>query len=130
MMRNGNALTGPNYIPYTYDGENRLISDGTYTYDYDPQNKRVMRQTGNSNILSSEFTFYGIGGQRLSTFTVTSQSGNFGGCSNGAAFCSTGPIGGYVYFAGKMIMEPGGAVATDRLGSVRSGIAYYPWERR
>jgi RHS repeat-associated protein len=26
-----------------------------------------------------------------------------------------------------MIMEPGGPVATDRLGSVRSGIAYYPW---
>jgi RHS repeat-associated protein len=58
---------------------------------------------------------------------VTWQSGNLGECPNGAAFCSTAPTGGYVYFAGKMIMEPGGAVATDRLGSVRSGIAYYPW---
>jgi RHS repeat-associated protein len=37
-------------------------------------------------------------------------------------YCSAGPYNGYLYFAGKLISGK-----TDRLGSQRSGLAYYPW---
>jgi hypothetical protein len=44
---------------------------------------------------------------------------------------STSGLGpGYVYFGGRLISGPNGPVVTDRLGSQRYGMAYYPWERR
>jgi len=118
---------------------------GYTTYGYDPQGKRVSRQTIVSDVnytdFYSEFTFYGITGQRLTSFTVGSSVGNQGPCNTGVRFCTFGPTPGYVYFGSKLIAEPNGsywwpvspyppaqvAVVTDRLGSVRSGISYYPW---
>jgi RHS repeat-associated protein len=134
---NGNALTGPGSIGYTYDVENRIIwscQSGTcfMLYGYDPQGKRVLRQTGLSAsagnwALNWEFTFYGVNGQRLNTFNViTSEYANSGYC-NGARACASGPLPGYVYFGGKLISGPNGAVLADRLGSQRGGMSYYPW---
>jgi RHS repeat-associated protein len=139
---NGNTLTGPldpasgNWIGYAYDVENRIVSAGSNggsgtVYGYDPQGKRVLRQSGLTGGtgpgLYYQLTFYGITGQRLSTFGVTIQHGNYGYCSNGAGVCSGGPGPGYLYFGGRLISEGVGGVLTDRLGSVRGAISYYPW---
>jgi RHS repeat-associated protein len=83
---------------------------------------------GNGIVTSSAFTFYGITGQRLGTFSVTtSQYGNSGACSNGARACTGPASGSWLYFGGRLIAVNGLPVMTDRLGSVRSGISYYPW---
>jgi RHS repeat-associated protein len=138
---NGNSLYGP-YDPngyryqYYYDVENRLIlvgsSDGSpgYGYGYDPQGKRVMVQTSSGTQsqygIQYTFTFYGVTGQRLSTFGVT--SGNYGVCNTGAYICADGVSGSYLYLAGKRLAQPDGyAFLTDRLGSQRDNQAYYPW---
>jgi RHS repeat-associated protein len=145
---NGNQLYGPldpasgNWMGYGYDVENRIVGAGSNggsstVYGYDPQGKRVLQQTsslgnptstGSQNIVTSYgFTFYGITGQRLSTFSVlASQYGNSGYC-NGARSCTGGGSGSWLYFGGRLISNSIGGVMTDRLGSVRSGISYYPW---
>jgi RHS repeat-associated protein len=145
---NGNPSYGPldpatgNWVNYTYDVENRII--GSYElntcyalYGYDPQGKRILVQTsglgnptsnGTPNAVTSyAFAFYGITGQRLSTFSVVaSQYANSGNC-NGARYCTGGPYAGYLYFGGRLIAEPNSGVLTDRLGSQRNGMSYYPW---
>jgi len=143
---NGNVLAGPldpatgNWVVYTYDVENRIItscepSGGICNglYGYDPQGKRVLRQTalpapsGNWAI-NWEFTFYGITGQRLSAFNVVTSAYQNSGYCNGARACTNGPAFGYVYFGGKLLWGSNGTpVLTDRLGSRRNGVSYYPW---
>jgi len=140
------SFDGVQTVNYTYDRctpydvENRIItscepSGGTCNaaYGYDPQGKRVLRQTGlpaptGNWALNWEFTFYGITGQRLATFNViTSWYQNSGYC-NGARACTSGPAFGYVYFGGRLLWGSNGTpVLTDRLGSQRNGVSYYPW---
>jgi len=57
---------------------------------------------------------------------ITSGYANSGYC-NGARACTTGPAVGYLYFGGRLLSEPNGAVLADRLGSQRNGMSYYPW---
>jgi RHS repeat-associated protein len=52
---------------------------------------------------------------------------NSGACSNGARACTGAASGSWLYFGGRLIGVNGLPVMTDRLGSVRSGISYYPW---
>jgi RHS repeat-associated protein len=123
---NGN-LTNNNSGNYTYDVENRMTyNSATYIgYGYDPMGKRVVVETPNQSGTNMQFMFYGVMGQRLSTFTVSNGNGV---CLNNAPYCTTGPYGGYLYLAGKLIIQSNGqSVVTDRLGSQRSGLAYYPW---
>ena len=68
---NGNVL-GYNTA---YDVENRLVTQGSTYYVYDPQGKRV-RQSGYD--LVGEQYFYGIGGQKLATY----QCGRSGAQNN------------------------------------------------
>jgi RHS repeat-associated protein len=126
---NGNVAMPNGSAPY--DVENRLLysADGAYAFGYDPQGKRVLRQTASGTYpgpltYSSEFSFYGITGQLLATFVIWSTTD------------STQSIYPYqampaalknVYFGGRLILESGMAVVTDRLGSVRTGASYYPW---
>jgi len=124
---NGNAVNGPldpasgNWMGYSYDVENRIVSagsnGGSYTgYGYDPQGKRILVQTsglgfpaadGSPNpVISYTFTFYGITGQRLSTFNViTSAYANSGNC-NGARYCTGATSGSWLYFGGRLISGP------------------------
>ncbi|HLI85402.1 MAG TPA: RHS repeat-associated core domain-containing protein [Bryobacteraceae bacterium] len=130
---NGNTLNGP-FGQYVYDMENRIVnaynSAAGYTYGYDPQNKRVMVQTGEGSFPTatyvSTFTFYGIDGRPLTTFAINSP----GSCpvQNGN-YCTTGPNQGYLYLAGKLLGQPDGTpMLADRLESQQyGGVAYYPW---
>jgi RHS repeat-associated protein len=146
---NGNPLYGTidpatgNLVQYSYDVENRIVSayenggpSTGYGYGYDPQGKRILTQTsglgtpsnGSPNAVTFDtFTFYGITGQRLSTFgVIASQWANSGYC-NGARYCAVGGPGSWLYFGGRLISNFINGVMTDRLGSVRGLISYYPW---
>lgn len=122
---NGN----PAILGTVYDMENRiLVTNSALTwYVYDPAGKRVMQKT-NEGI--REYSFYGLGGQKLVTRTCVPhvyQQGEPGEytvmeCGNA----------NNVYFAGKLVKSKGLPVVTDRLGSVRANaaaerFAYYPY---
>jgi RHS repeat-associated protein len=57
---------------------------------------------------------------------ITSAYANSGNC-NGARYCIGAISASWLYFGGRLIGVNGLPVVTDRLGSVRSGISYYPW---
>ena len=110
---NGNVGTG------AYDVENRVITDASGSYSYDPSGKRVKKGNG----VAFEFYFYGIGGQKLVTLPCVSTENGLG--------C---PVGNQynVYFGGRLVKSKGVAVATDRLGSVRANsngekMSFYPY---
>lgn len=127
---NGNAGTIVAGITFVYDVENRLIGGGVYgapeTYVYDPSGKRVKKAKPNAELMSQEeYTFYGIGGQKLVTLACLEGSGDNGGWG-----CSSRQYN--VYFGGKLLASKGAVVVTDRLGSVRTNSAgermsYYPY---
>jgi RHS repeat-associated protein len=123
---NGNALP-----TNTWDVENRLVTVAGVFYAYDPWGKRVSQTsttTDTSTWTTSTQTvvyFYGITGQRLQQFNFNTDSN--GNTTGGAA-------GANLYFGRKLIGNGAGAVATDRLGSVRAVagsnltlMSYYPY---
>ncbi len=80
----------------------------------------------NSNIGQTVNFQYGVTGQKLAAFLCTSDDGN------GNPRCL--PEGTNVYFGRKLIANPAGSIATDRLGSVRgvsaatqTQLSYYPY---
>jgi RHS repeat-associated protein len=122
---NGNALP-----TNTWDVENRLVTVAGVFYAYDPWGKRVSQTStttdGSGNVSTQTVVyFYGITGQRLQTFNFnTDPNGNTTG----------GAVGANLYFGKKLIGNSAGAVATDRLGSVRAVastnltlMSYYPY---
>jgi RHS repeat-associated protein len=133
---NGNAGTIVAGITFAYDVENRLIQGGVYgsqeTYAYDPSGKRVKKAKRNSEqMLDEEFSFYGIGGQKLATMACLEGSGDNGGWG-----CTGWQYN--VYFGGKLLLSKGVQVVMDRLGSVRATapsmafpqgerMSYYPY---
>jgi len=110
---NGNT-TNDGTRAMTYDISNRIanVSGGPSNewYGYGGDNKRVWkkRQTGGSTYEENVY-FYGAGGQRFGTYTLTDTSGTLA-----LAVKETN-----VYFAGKVIKQGSTWVAMDRLGSVR-----------
>jgi hypothetical protein len=108
---NGNTtqMPGPGNAPQTmeYDIDNRLVSwseNGQLEqYQYLADNKRVWKRAPNGE---ETVYFYGVGGQKLVTYGVTSTPFAL---VNGAR---------NVYFRGKVIRAAGEAVVQDRLGSV------------
>jgi RHS repeat-associated protein len=123
---NGNA-TGSGY---GWDIENRMVGGLGATYAYDPYGKRIGVITtfldANQNISTQNMvTFYGITGQRLQTIKCTTDY-------TGAFSCAAQSTN--AYFGHKLIAINGSAVATDRLGSVRSvsagttsHVSYFPY---
>jgi RHS repeat-associated protein len=119
---NGNPTSSLTGQTLTYDAENRLLnsSDGSTTYGYDPQGKRVLQKTQGGSL--GVFTFYGITGQRLNTFTVAITDIVGANCNNPPYGCVTGPTAGNLYFGGRLL------AVTDRLGTVRGPtLGYFPW---
>jgi RHS repeat-associated protein len=118
---NGNNTPGG----YVFDVENRIVQATlqlyvTTTYGYDPWGKRVSicctKDQYNNPV--KQIVFYGIAGRKLATYQL-----------NGSSLTLQGTT---VYFGGTLIQANGVAVATDRLGSVRSNgngekFAYYPY---
>jgi RHS repeat-associated protein len=111
------TLTGVG--PLTYDVENRLsgmlvkATNATINYGYDAQNRRIVsyRSTGGDYTVY----FYGAGGQRLQTYSVT---------VNGSSL-SVGVVASDVYFGGRRLAP------VDRVGSARSlggqNASYFPY---
>jgi RHS repeat-associated protein len=119
---------------YPYDVENHLLqplTSGTSPqWTYDPSGKRVFAKTpGNGTTMATtcELYFYGITGQKLTTFQCGYND-------------QTGGIGQFwyqvksrnVYFGGKLMRSAGVTVVTDRLGSVRANsngerMSYFPY---
>jgi len=110
---NGNLTVGSG-LNLTYDISNRIATaagPSSEWYSYAPGNKRVWkkRQTGVSTYEENVY-FYGAGGQRLGTYTLTDSSGTLALTVKSAN----------LYFGGKLIKEGVSWVAMDRLGSVRA----------
>ena len=113
---NGNttkmAILGGGSATMTYDIDNRMSTwagpSGTESYGYLADNKRVWKKTPAG---VETYYFYGVGGQKLVTYSVIASPFSL-------VFQSES-----VYFGGKMIRSDGVSIVRDRLGSVvaRSG---------
>ncbi|MFN7921463.1 MAG: RHS repeat-associated core domain-containing protein [Bryobacteraceae bacterium] len=93
-----------------YNIANRLITwDGSERYAYTADGKRIWKQNGST----LEVTFYGIGGQRMATYSVAA----------GASSLTFTEVARNVWFGGKLIRtgSPSAqkSVIADRLASVR-----------
>jgi RHS repeat-associated protein len=113
---NGNPPVG------TFDVENRLVSEidastgDTVSWLYDPWGKRVGRQDQTTG--ASQYTLYGVTGQMLAVLACTSN-GQWSTCATANS---------NVYFKGRLLMKAaGGYMPADRLGSVGTGSAYFPY---
>ncbi len=111
---NGN----PTISGYTYDVENRLITAGSFSATYGPDNKRVLNTLYGGQ---TQLSLFGIDGKLAATYLRN---------TNGTFTLSNQ----YRYFVGKLVAQGPASnypVATDRLGSVRytSGAAlrFYPY---
>lgn len=103
---NGNTTVMPTAggsATMTYDIDNRMATLGSEEYAYLSDNKRVWKK---SPAGVETVYFYGVGGQKLITYTVQASP-----------FALTSPSMN-VYFGGKLIRADGAAVVHDRLGSV------------
>ena len=134
---NGNQIGDQVYTNYKWDPENRMVQQlspaggswyGGTGYTYDPGGRRVMKNvnadpqgtnTGTGYGAGTwEFYFYGLNGRKMATIGCTYNTGYLELCH---------VSGENVYFAGQMIVDNGGPVVTDRLGSVRGdGSQYSP----
>jgi RHS repeat-associated protein len=146
---NGNQIGDQVYTNYVWNVENRMVqqltagSGGTWYggtgYSYDPSGRRVMKNVnpdpagtnGGTGYSSGtwEFYFYGLNGRKIGTIDCYYDPSPFG---NWPYMQTCGVTGQNTYFAGKMIVEMGSAVAMDRLGSVRANgglanIPYFPY---
>jgi RHS repeat-associated protein len=119
---NGNLNSAPNcYLQAMYyDVENRVVRNGgstlAWAYSYAPGNKRVWRGAwdGNGTQTVDEVTFWGVNGQKLTTYALQLDSGQF----------IATPTGNNYYFGGKLIKNATGYVTPDRLGSLGK---YFPY---
>jgi len=126
---NGNMLTGYG-LTLTYDGRNRMASasptsGGTEYYGYAPDNKRIYRW--NPTTGTEEWTFYGIGGERMGAF------------AQNVSGYSVYPTETNVRFRGNLITRLTGGTSTsppaslvlvtrDQLGSdLENNTYYYPY---
>ncbi len=116
--------------PATYDVENRLIginagvSSAVMFYSYAPGNKRVWRgnwtySAGDWTRNTDEVTFWGVTGQKLGAYSLTTISG----LPTTPQFYATQVETNY-YFGSKLIKNANGWVYTDRLASVGK---FYPY---
>ncbi len=116
--------------PASYDVENRLVginagvNNAVMFYSYAPGNKRVWRGNwtysgGDWSRNTDEVTFWGISGQNLGSYALTTISGT----SSTPQFYATQTSTNY-YFGRKLIKNANGWVYTDRLASVGK---FYPY---
>ncbi|MFN7645953.1 MAG: RHS repeat-associated core domain-containing protein, partial [Acidobacteriota bacterium] len=114
---NGNMTAMPGYNNLTYDIDNRLLSasgNGSWEqYAYLADNKRVWKQTNLHSNPVEQYYLYGVGGERIATYTVNQQMLN-----EGTLHLSSNQNTIDVYFGGRLIWQNGQAVLRDRLGSV------------
>ncbi|MFN9892912.1 MAG: hypothetical protein ACK58M_06705, partial [Acidobacteriota bacterium] len=119
---NGNLTAMPGYSNLAYDIDNRLVSaygNGSWEqYAYLADNKRVWKQSGSNWNPDEQYYLYGVGGERIVTYTVNKQMLNEGILSLTANSYD-------VYFGGRLIWQNGKAVLRDRLGSVMARVDYY-----
>jgi hypothetical protein len=126
---NGN-LTAMSGVSYTYDPENRMsgvssVSNGSATYGYDSQNKRIWNWTGSTdqygNASGYTIYYYGVKGERLGVYNFI--VGYYAGGT--APTLENSPTSTETYFGARRLAP------LDRLGSARSvngGLAsYYPF---
>ena len=115
---NGNTTAMPvvgGSATLTYDMDNRLATwtgpGGQERYGYLADNKRVWKRAPNG---TETVYFYGVGGQKLVTYTLQSSP------------LALIPQTGKLYFGGKLIWADGVPVVHDRLGSVvwRGGVKH------
>ncbi len=127
---NGNVANPNGSAPY--DVENRLLysSDGVYAFGYDPQGKRVLRQTRFRHLSGTADLLLGI----LLLRDHGTVTGDVYGhvderirTQSGYPYQVAPVVAKNVYFGGRLILEGTTAVVTDRLGSVRTWASYYPW---
>jgi RHS repeat-associated protein len=106
----------------SFDFDNRLVGTGWESYGYAPDNKRIYR--GDEMNGAEEWSFYGVEGRKLGTFTV-----EWGATPEQQAWATR--VTGNLYFAGRALMAQGAAVLADRLGSVvqhySERLRYFPW---
>ena len=95
---------------YSYDAANRITAVGSTAYSYAPNNQRVYNFTG----AGRELTYYGAGGQKLTTYSL----------NNNGVQPTAVSTGRFYYFGGKLIKNAGGYVTPDRLGSIGK---YFPY---
>ncbi len=116
--------------PASYDVENRLVginagvSSAVMFYSYAPSNKRVWRgnwtySAGDWTRNTDEVTFWGVTGQKLGAYSLTTISG----LPTTPQFFATQVETNY-YFGAKLIKNANGWVYTDRLGSIGK---FYPY---
>ncbi len=116
--------------PASYDVENRLVginagvNNAVMFYSYAPGNKRVWRGNwtysgGDWSRNTDEVTFWGVTGQKLGAYSLTTISG----LPTTPQFFATQVETNY-YFGAKLIKNSNGWVYTDRLASVGK---FYPY---
>jgi RHS repeat-associated protein len=92
-----------------YDIENRLSPFGSVGYS--PENKQVLQLLSEAGVEYTQFTFYGISGERLATYRLLKQSGSSG-------LLRADKFQESVYLGGRLIYQANDFVVTDRLASV------------
>ncbi|MFN7648550.1 MAG: hypothetical protein ACK5UT_13665, partial [Acidobacteriota bacterium] len=121
---NGNMTAMPGYNNLTYDIDNRLLSangnGSSEQYAYLADNKRVWKQTNQNGNPVEQYYLYGVGGERIATYTVNQQMLN-----EGTLHLSSNQNTIDVYFGGRLIWQNGKAVLRDRLGSVMARAGDY-----
>jgi RHS repeat-associated protein len=115
---NGNQTLGFGGVHLSYDAVNRvgtaMLGSQSYNYGYDSDNRRIYSRNASG---TETIYFYGVDGKKLATYTIGfTQVPNNQGYTMQLNYQSNN-----VYFVGRLISAEGGAVRTDRLGSVRSG---------
>ncbi|MBI5280355.1 MAG: RHS repeat-associated core domain-containing protein [Candidatus Solibacter usitatus] len=118
---NGNQTgwpSGGGSATAAYDVENRLVSvttpNGVESYAYSVRNERLWKQAQGQE---KTYFLYGAFGELVGSYrTCTSGTSTF--------FCEGKER---VYFAGRLILSENVGVTADRLGSVVSGMRYYPY---
>ncbi len=116
--------------PATYDAENRLIGINAGTnnavmfYSYGPGHMRIWRgnwtySAGDWTRNTDEVTFWGVTGQKLGAYSLTTISG----LPTTPQFYATQVETNY-YFGAKLIKDSNGWVYTDRLASIGK---FYPY---
>ncbi|MGH7866512.1 MAG: RHS repeat-associated core domain-containing protein, partial [Candidatus Dormibacteraceae bacterium] len=119
---NGNQTYGNE--PVYYDAENRIVGgldarDAYYYYAYDASNERIWK----NGPQGEEFSFYGLQGERLATFTPS-----FGQDANHepTMIVTQAEVDGY--FGSRLVYwsstHGAGSPEQDRIGSVRFDSAY------
>jgi RHS repeat-associated protein len=123
----GNLTGMPGNYTMEYDIENRLSKlyyggNVVEQYNYSPDNLRVWKKFPQQN--TEEYYFYGAFGELMDRLDIRYSTYGLNVTS----------LGKNLYVDGRMIRSDGGAVVTDRLGSVTSKISdtgasasYYPF---